>query len=77
MLTLSESYEMTKVQFISNEKGKPTGVVVPIKQWEAIQNELNYLVPEWHKKVVRARVANADEPLLSWEEVKASLNRKS
>ena len=68
---------MTKVQFISNEKGKPTGVVVPIKQWEAIQNELNYLVPDWHKEVVRTRVADTEEPLLSWEEVRETLSRKS
>lgn len=67
---------MTKVQIISDEKGKTTGVVVPIKQWEAIQNELNYLVPDWHKAEVGSRIAKGDENLHSWEEVKAGLKRK-
>ena len=29
------------VQYLTNEKGKKTAVMVPIKEWEAIQSELN------------------------------------
>ena len=31
------------VQFLSNEKGKKTAVVIPIKAWEEIQEKLNLL----------------------------------
>lgn len=33
-----------------------------------------FTVPEWHKEIVRERVNNQPEKLLSWEEVMKELN---
>jgi len=33
-----------------------------------------FTVPEWHKEIVRERVSNQPEKLLSWEEVMKELN---
>ncbi len=50
------------LQYISDEKGKTTGVFIPIEEWNKLkdkykdieQEELN--VPEWHKELVLNRL---------------------
>jgi len=68
---------MQNVQFITDEVGNKTAVVLPIKEWESIKLELEYGIPEWHKEVVDERTNELSEPGKSWEEVKANLIRKN
>jgi len=68
---------MQNVQFITDEVGNKTAVVLPIKEWESIKLELEYGIPEWHKEVVDERTNELSEPGKSWEEVKAYLIRKN
>ncbi|KAA6436926.1 hypothetical protein FEM33_19570 [Dyadobacter flavalbus] len=37
------------VQFLSNEEGKKTAVVIPIKDWEEIQKKLNKEEDFWEE----------------------------
>lgn len=67
---------MQNVQFITDQAGKKTAVVLPIKDWETIKLELEYGIPEWHKEVLEARINELSEPGKSWEDVKANLKRK-
>lgn len=69
------------LQYISDNKGKTTGVFIPIKDWEELKKEVKGLsekeeqlieIPEWHKKVVRERMEKYKknpERLLDWEDV--------
>lgn len=34
---------MTGVSYVTNEKGKPTAVLVPIKKWDEVQENLKKL----------------------------------
>ena len=40
-LNTDNQLKVMNVQFLSNEKGKKTAVVIPIKDWEEIQQKLN------------------------------------
>ena len=50
------------LQYISDSKGKTTGVFIPIKEWEALKSKYKGLgdndidVPEWHKELVINRI---------------------
>jgi hypothetical protein len=49
------------LQYITDEKGKTTGVFIPIQEWENIKSKFEELeaepsVPEWHKEIVRKRM---------------------
>ena len=51
------------VQYISDSRGKTTGVFIPISEWEKLKEQYEGLeeaaeaMPEWHKHVVRERLA--------------------
>lgn len=39
--------------------------------------EEDFIIPEWHKEIVRERIRNArDEDYIPWEEVKKRLDNK-
>ena len=50
------------LQYISDSKGKTTGVFIPIQEWEALKSKYKGLenedidVPGWHKDLVRKRL---------------------
>jgi len=50
------------LQYISDSKGKTTGVFIPIQEWEALKSKYKGLenedidVPDWHKDLVRKRL---------------------
>ena len=50
------------LQYISDNKGKTTGVFIPIQEWEALKSKYKGLgdedmdVPEWHMDQVRKRL---------------------
>jgi hypothetical protein len=45
------------VQYITNGKGKPSGVYIPIEDWELIKKELESKseLPEWHNEILNER----------------------
>ena len=70
------------LQYISDNKGKTTGVFIPIQDWEELKSKYGQLkqeenemfeIPEWHKEIVLKRLEdykqNPDNTL-DWDEVK-------
>lgn len=72
------------LQFISDSTGKPTGVFIPIQDWENLKEKYAGLeqeeskmvtIPKWQKEVVRRRLKDYREnpnKVLDWDEVKDS-----
>ena len=70
------------LQFISDSKGRTTGVFIPIQDWKNLKKRYEELeqeesrlldVPEWHKAIVRERLKEYKENpdnLMDWEDVK-------
>jgi hypothetical protein len=52
------------LQFISDSKGKTSGVYIPIKEWNELKSKFKEIelaeidIPEWHKDIVRERLAD-------------------
>jgi len=52
------------LQFISDSTGETTGVYIPIKEWNELKSKFKGIeqveidVPEWHKDIVRERLAD-------------------
>jgi hypothetical protein len=52
------------LQYISDSKGKTTGVFIPIKEWNKLKAKYKGIeqeevdIPEWHKNMVRERLAS-------------------
>jgi hypothetical protein len=46
------------VQYVTNGKGKPSGVFIPIEDWELIRKELasKSEIPDWHKEILSERM---------------------
>jgi hypothetical protein len=50
------------LQYISDSKGKTTGVFIPINEWNALKSKYKDIeqedinVPEWHKDLVFKRL---------------------
>ncbi|OQX75925.1 MAG: hypothetical protein B6D61_09560 [Bacteroidetes bacterium 4484_249] len=69
------------LQYISDNKGKTTGVFIPIQDWEKLKNKYSDLkteenqmfeVPEWHKDIIRQRLKDYKENpnnVLDWDNV--------
>jgi hypothetical protein len=59
-LTLKKS--SMNLQYISDSKGRTTGVFIPINEWNDLKNKYKGIeqeeinIPEWHKDLVRERV---------------------
>lgn len=55
------------LQFISDSTGETTGVYIPIKEWNELKSKFKEIeqveidVPEWHKDIVRQRLANYEK----------------
>ena len=55
------------LQYISDSTGKTTGVFIPINEWNELIKKFkgieleDFLIPEWHKKIVRSRLAQHKE----------------
>jgi prevent-host-death family protein len=58
--------QMSKVQYLVNERGQKTAVVLPIKEYESMQEDL-------HDLAVMAE--RRDEPVISFDELKERLER--
>lgn len=76
------------LQYISDNKGKTTGVFIPIHDWEYLKNKYkeidreekqSFEVPDWHKEIVLKRLeeyrGNPDN-LLDWENVRKEIEEK-
>ena len=76
------------LQYISDNKGKTTGVFIPIHDWEYLKNKYKEIeqeekhtfeVPEWHKEIVMQRLEEYrkhPENVLDWEIVRKEIEEK-
>lgn len=52
------------LQYISDNKGKTTGVYIPIEEWNALINKYKeietetLIIPDWQKEIVQKRIAD-------------------
>jgi hypothetical protein len=53
------------LQYINDSQGNPTGVFIPIEEWQSLKQKYNGLqedelqnfeIPEWHKKILDERL---------------------
>ena len=58
--------KMSKVQYLVNEKGQKTAVVLPIKEYEALQEDIHDLAVMAERK---------DEPVISFDDLKKQLEK--
>jgi PHD/YefM family antitoxin component YafN of YafNO toxin-antitoxin module len=58
--------QMSKVQYLVNERGQKTAIVLPIKEYESMQEDL-------HDLAVMAE--RRDEPVISFDELKKRLEK--
>jgi hypothetical protein len=76
------------LQYISDNKGKKTGVFIPIHDWEYLKNKYkeieqeekdSFEVPEWHKEIVRQRLneyRNDPDNVLVWNDLQKEIEQK-
>lgn len=76
------------LQYISDNKGKTTGVFIPINDWEYLKNKYKEIeqeekfifeVPEWHKEIVLQRLKeywNNPDNVLDWDNVQKEIEGK-
>jgi hypothetical protein len=56
--------DIMNLQFISDSTGETTGVYIPIKEWNELKSKFKVIeqigidIPEWHKDIVRQRLAD-------------------
>jgi hypothetical protein len=73
------------LQYISDNKGKITGVFIPIHDWEKLKNKYKGIeqeekssveVPAWHGKIVGHRLKSYQDNLdyvLDWDNVQKEI----
>lgn len=76
------------LQYISDNKGKTTGVFIPIKDWEYLKNKFKELekeeenmleVPDWHKDIILKRLKEYHENpdnAVEWDDVQKEIKEK-
>lgn len=75
------------LQYISDNKGKTTGVFVPIKDWQYLKEkykgiekeEKNSDIPQWHKDIIDQRMDNYKknpESYRDWDDLQKEINQK-
>jgi hypothetical protein len=58
-----------KTQLVQDHNGKPTGVFIPIKDWELIKKKFPSIekidedIPQWHKAILDERLNDKKEPI--------------
>lgn len=56
------TFTIMNLQYITDDKGRTTGVYIPIKEWDNLRSKYQDIdkespeVPEWHKETVRQRM---------------------
>ena len=76
------------LQYISDNKGKTTGVYIPINDWMYLKNKYKEIeqeemdtfeLPEWHKKIVIQALKEYQEnpnDVLDWDHVQKDIEEK-
>ena len=75
------------LQYISDDKGKRTAVVIPIDEWNILTKKYINLeekdvfkeeqeIPQWQKDIVLNRIKNKKEPVDALEMLNAFENEK-
>ncbi|MEY4874988.1 MAG: hypothetical protein RL708_137 [Bacteroidota bacterium] len=54
------------LQYIHDQNGNTSGVFIPMEEWNKLKNQyhiidepIDFVIPEWHKKIVLDRIATA------------------
>ena len=72
------------LQFISDSKGKTSGVYIPIKEWNELKSKFKEIdqveidIPEWHKEIVSQRLVgykNNPEQVLDFDTAMDDIER--
>jgi hypothetical protein len=83
-----ENTNKMNLQYISDNKGKTTGVFIPINDWEYLKNKYkeidqeekhSFEVPDWHKEIVLQRLEEYrkdQDRVLDWENVRKEIEGK-
>jgi hypothetical protein len=75
------------LQYISDDKGKRTAVVIPIDKWNLLIKKYKNLdneiviknaqeIPVWQKEIVMNRIKNKQEPVDAFEMLNTLENEK-
>lgn len=76
------------VQYIHDSKGNPTGVFIPLEEWNSLKEKFSGLdeevangfdIPEWHKEILDERLKdyeNNPDELLRFDSVISDLRKK-
>jgi hypothetical protein len=75
------------LQYISDDKGKRTAVVIPIDKWNLLIKKYKNLdneiviknaqeIPVWQKEIVMNRIENKQEPVDAFEMLNTLENEK-
>ena len=76
------------LQYISDNKGKTTGVFIPIHDWEYLKGKYKEIeqeekhtfeVPGWHKDIVLKRLKEYQKDpdnVLDWENIRKEIEQK-
>jgi hypothetical protein len=76
-----------KLQYISDDKGKRTAMVIPIDKWNLLIKKYKKLdneiviknvqeIPVWQKEIVMNRIENKQEPIDAFEMLNTLENEK-
>jgi len=66
-------------QYAFDNTGNPVGVFLPIDDWNAISEELNFELPQWQKDVIDDRLSSYQNNLketLEWDSVLTQFESK-
>ncbi|MEM6830362.1 MAG: addiction module protein [Bacteroidota bacterium] len=47
------------LQYITDDKGRTTGVFIPIQEWNSIKSrykDIDQDIPDWHKEIIDQRM---------------------
>lgn len=66
-------------QYTFDNTGNPVDVVLPIEDWNAITQELNLGLPQWHKDMLDQRLTqykNNPTDVLDWDTVAEQFDKE-
>jgi hypothetical protein len=67
-LILKNNYFIMRIQIIQDYNGLPTGVFIPIEDWENLKKHYPNLekvdqeLPQWQKDILDVRLSDLDNP---------------
>ena len=66
-------------QYTFDNPGNPTGVFLPIAEWNILSEEMHLDIPKWQKDLIDIRLAeykNNPHSTLDWDDVSKELDKE-